>query len=70
MKAAVTPKTYKPGYFTEPVRAWKSMAFQSHPIMAVDKATKRFQTDFARAQALRSGGGFDRNSIWMPGSRA
>jgi hypothetical protein len=68
MKRAATPKTYPEGYFSEPVRAWKSMAFVSHPIMNVDKATKRFQSDYARAQAHRSGGGFDANPI-MQGAR-
>lgn len=68
MKSASSPKTYSLGFFMEPVHAWQSMRFESHPIMAVDTKTRRFQTDFARAQALRSGGGFDRHSIFLPGA--
>lgn len=62
-------KTYPPGWFLEPVRAWKSMEFKSHPVMAVDKNTRRFQTDYARAMALRSGGGFDNHPIMAGANR-
>ena len=69
MKTQQAPKTYEPGWFLQPALAWRSMRFESRPIMAVDSKTRRFKTDFARAAALRSGGGFDNAPIFMPGSR-
>ena len=42
------PKTYPPGYFSAPVRAWKSMRFESR--LAIDPKTKRYASDYALAQ--------------------
>ena len=34
----------------------------------VDPRTKRMETDFARQQRNRKGGGFDRNPLALPGA--
>lgn len=49
-------KTYPPGYFTAPVRAWKGMRFESQ--IRVDAKTKRMVTDYERQQRIRESGGW------------
>lgn len=68
MKKPQAPRAYAPGYFSEPVRAWTSMRFESQLI--VDPKTKRFITDYARAQQIRQSGGWNVNRLNLPGSMA
>lgn len=56
------------GFFTEPVRAWAQMQFVSQ--IEIDPRTHRFVTDYARSQALRSGGGWNTRPVQLPGSLA
>ena len=55
--ATTTPEVgYEPGYFSEPVRAWAQMRFESQ--IHVDPRTKRFETDYARQQRIRESSGW------------
>ena len=36
--------------------------------LVVDPKTKRFETEYARAQRCRDGGGWDRNVVIQPGN--
>lgn len=54
-KAQPAP-TFEPGYFTEPVRAWKGMRFESQ--IHVDPKTKRMETDYARQNRIRESSGW------------
>ena len=61
-------KTYAPGFFSAPVAAWKSMRFESQIVGQIDKTTKKFKSDWQRAEALRKNSGFDSVDIGLPGS--
>ena len=64
------PKTYAPGYFCEPVAAWRSMRFESRIADLINPATKRFRTEFELLNnRAKQGMGFDRNPLGLPGSR-
>lgn len=49
-------KVYPPGFFSEPVRAWRSMRFESQ--IHIDPKTKRFETDYARKNRIRESSGW------------
>lgn len=70
----VPEKVYPPGYFTEPVRAWVSMAFESRwpadkdalgrPLVRPVRPTRPAQ-DVAIGQRNT---GYDRHSLHLPGA--
>lgn len=49
-------KVYPPGFFSEPVRAWKGMRFESQ--IHVDPRTGRMETDYARQNRIREASGW------------
>lgn len=67
-RAAVelAPVIYPDGFFTDPVRAWKQLAFVS--AIQIDPRTKRYATDFQLAQKCRQAGGFDHHPLGLPGA--
>lgn len=61
-------REYPPGYFTEPVRAWTQMRFESQ--IEIDPKTKRFISEFHQAERTRANSGFARVPLGLPGALA
>ena len=61
-------KEYRDGFFTEPVRAWSQMQFESQLCKQIDTNTKRFKSDFQRAAEHRKSSGFNRHPLGLPGA--
>lgn len=65
-------KEYPPGYFSEPVRAWASMRFES--ALVLDPATRQLQLRMQaqataqRAEQQATGKGWGNGTLWMPGT--
>lgn len=64
---ATPAKEYPEGFFTEPVRAWAQMQFESKICKQIDKNTKRFKNDFQISAQLRKQSGFNSHSLGIPG---
>ena len=64
--AAMPAVIYAPGFFMEPVRAWKQLQFVSQ--LFIDPATRRFASEFQIAKVHRSGRGFDTHPLNLPGA--
>lgn len=62
----VPARTFPPGYFSEPVRAWKGMRFESQ--IHVSPRTGRFETDFERSQRCLNSGGWQARPMALVGS--
>lgn len=57
---------YPPGYFSEPVRAWKQMRFE--PQIVVSRRTGRMETDFERQQRIRQASWWNTLPMVLAGS--
>lgn len=67
-KNACRPEVvYRPGYFTEPVRAWKQLRFES--VITVDKwGHMALLAGAERARQRATGKGWGRGTIALPGT--
>lgn len=54
------------GYFTEPVRAWAQMRFESQ--IHVSQRTGRMETDYERQQRIRESSGWNTRPMALVGS--
>ena len=58
--------TYPPGFFSEPVRAWKGMRFESQ--IVVSPKTGRMETDYERQERIRLSSGWNTRPMALVGS--
>lgn len=59
-------RQFPAGFFSEPVRAWAGMRFESQ--IHVSQRTGRFETDFERSQRCLNSGGWKVRPMALVGS--
>ena len=59
-------RTFPPGHFSEPVRAWRVMRFESQ--IHVSQRTGRMETDYERQQRIRESSGWNTRPMALVGS--
>ena len=59
-------KVYEPGFFSEPVRAWTQMRFESQ--IVVSPKTGRMETDYERQERIRLSSGWNTRPMALVGS--